>query len=70
MDFEVKWSPEATEDLEAIAEYIARDSEYYARAVVTEILSVSRSTGELPLAASSQRSVMSIFKSDSLTAID
>jgi toxin ParE1/3/4 len=49
MDFEVKWSPEAIEDLEAIAEYIARDSEYYARAVVTEILSVSRSTGEFPL---------------------
>ncbi|WP_022947404.1 type II toxin-antitoxin system RelE/ParE family toxin [Methylohalobius crimeensis] len=49
MDLEVKWSPEAIEDLEAIAEYIARDSEYYARAVVTEILSVSRSTGEFPL---------------------
>jgi plasmid stabilization system protein ParE len=35
MDLEVEWSPEATEDLESIAEYIARDSEYYARAVVT-----------------------------------
>ncbi len=49
MDLEVKWSPEATEDLQSIAEYIARDSEYYARAVVTEILSVSRSIGEFPL---------------------
>lgn len=49
MDLEVKWSPEATEDLESIAEYIARDSEYYARAVVTEILSVSRTIGEYPL---------------------
>ncbi|MFQ5487330.1 MAG: type II toxin-antitoxin system RelE/ParE family toxin [Gammaproteobacteria bacterium] len=49
MDLEVKWSPEATEDLKFIAEYIARDSEYYARAVVTEILSVSRSIGEFPL---------------------
>lgn len=49
MDLEVKWSPEATEDLEAIAAYIARDSEYYARAVVTEILSVSRSTGAFSL---------------------
>ena len=46
MDLEVKWSPEATEDLESIAEYIARDSEYYARAVITEILSVSRSLPE------------------------
>lgn len=44
MDLEVRWSPEATEDLEAIAEYIGRNSEYYARAVVTEILSISRST--------------------------
>ncbi|WP_198019471.1 type II toxin-antitoxin system RelE/ParE family toxin [Thioalkalivibrio paradoxus] len=49
MDLEVKWSPEAIEELEAIAEYIARDSEYYARAVVTEILSVSRGTREFPL---------------------
>lgn len=49
MDFEVKWSPEATEDLESIAEYIARDSEYYARAVITEILSVARSISEFPL---------------------
>lgn len=49
MDLEVRWSPEAIEDLEAIAEYIARDSEYYARAVVTEILSASRSTGGFPL---------------------
>ena len=48
MDLEVKWSPEATEDLESIAEYIARDSEYYARAVITEILSVSRSLLEFP----------------------
>ncbi len=49
MDLEVRWSPEATEDLEAIAEYIARDSEYYARAVVTEMLSASRSAGEFPM---------------------
>jgi toxin ParE1/3/4 len=48
VDLEVKWSPEATEDLESIAEYIARDSEYYARAVATEILSVSRSLPEFP----------------------
>ncbi len=49
MDLEVKWSPEAIEDLESIAEYIARDSDYYARAVVTELLSVSRSIREFPL---------------------
>lgn len=49
MDLEVKWSPEAIEDLESIAEFIARDSEYYARAVVTEILSVSKNVREFPL---------------------
>ena len=49
MDLEVKWSPEAIEDIESIADYIARDSEYYARSVVTEILSVSRNVREFPL---------------------
>ena len=49
MDFEVSWSPEAIEDLEAIAKYIARDSEYYANSVVSEVLSTSRSLAEFPL---------------------
>ncbi len=48
MDCSVKWSPEATEDLGAIAEYIARDSEFYARAVVSKILAVSRKIPEQP----------------------
>ncbi len=48
MDLEVKWSPEAIEDLEAIAEYIIRDSEYYARSVVTGMLAVSRDIREFP----------------------
>ena len=45
MDYTIRWSPEATEDLESIAEYIARDSEFYARAVVSKILKV---TDEIP----------------------
>ncbi|MCB1772455.1 MAG: type II toxin-antitoxin system RelE/ParE family toxin [Gammaproteobacteria bacterium] len=49
MDSEVNWSPEAMEDIESIAEYIARDSEYYARAIVREIISVSRTVAEFPL---------------------
>jgi len=49
MDLEVEWSPEATEDLESIAGYIARDSEFYARAVVTEILAISRNIPEFPV---------------------
>jgi len=48
MDFKVAWSPEAIEDLESIAEYIGRDSEFYARAVVTRIVEMARSIGRLP----------------------
>lgn len=61
MDFEVRWSPEASEDLEAIAEYIARDSEYYARAVVTKILSTSKNICNFP---ESGRVVPEIGKED------
>jgi len=46
MDYTIKWSPEATEDLESISEYIARDSEFYARSVVSKILAVSRKIPE------------------------
>lgn len=42
------WSPEAIEDIEAIAEYISRDSEYYARAVVSRIVSTTESIPENP----------------------
>lgn len=49
MDYSVKWSPEATEDLESIVEYIARDSEFYARSVASKILAVSRKTSEQPM---------------------
>ena len=49
MGLELEWSPEAREDLESIAEYIARDSPFYARAVVKEVLAVSRSIPKFPL---------------------
>ena len=49
MDYVVEWSPEATEDLESIAEYIARDSGFYAGAVVSKILAVSRKIPDQPL---------------------
>jgi len=48
MDYTVKWSIEATEDIESIAEYISKDSEFYARAVVSKILKVSREISEQP----------------------
>ncbi|MFV1981766.1 MAG: type II toxin-antitoxin system RelE/ParE family toxin [Rhodothermia bacterium] len=49
MDHPVNWSPEATEDLESIAAYIARDSDFYARAIVSKILAVSGKIPEQPL---------------------
>lgn len=49
MDYKIVWSPEAIEDLQSIAEYIQRDSEFYARSVVTKILNVSRSIKDFSL---------------------
>jgi toxin ParE1/3/4 len=40
---EVIWSREATSDLESIAEYIAKDSTFYAAALVQEIIDAGRS---------------------------
>ena len=38
MAHRLAWSPEAIEDIEAIASYIERDSLWYARAVVAKIV--------------------------------
>ncbi|MDW7709780.1 MAG: type II toxin-antitoxin system RelE/ParE family toxin [Deferrisomatales bacterium] len=48
MDFRVVWSPEAVEDVESLAEHIARDSEFYARAVVARLFEETRSLAALP----------------------
>lgn len=45
----VVWSQPALEDIDAIAEYIHRDSPYHAKRVVEEILSLATSIGESPL---------------------
>ena len=42
----VNWAYEATTDLEALAEYIARDSAFYASAFVREIRDASRLLNE------------------------
>lgn len=49
MEYRVTWSPEAVEDLESIAEYIERDSAFYAQSVVSQILEASRKIKEFPL---------------------
>ena len=43
MACKVIWSFEATADLNAVAEYISRDSTFYAASFVEEILTASRS---------------------------
>jgi plasmid stabilization system protein ParE len=42
------WSPEAVEDLEAIAAYIERDSVWYANAVVSKIVETAESIPRFP----------------------
>jgi addiction module RelE/StbE family toxin len=42
------WSPEAIEDLEAIAAYIERDSAWYAKAVVSKIVETAETIPEFP----------------------
>jgi addiction module RelE/StbE family toxin len=44
----VVWTDPAWEDLEAAAEYIARDSEAYAAAFVEEIKAAATSLSEMP----------------------
>ena len=36
----VRWTLQATEDLQLIAEYIARDSQHYAQLFIIDLLSV------------------------------
>ena len=48
MAYKVEWSPEAVEDVGAIAENISRDSEFYAASVTTEFFEVSRGLANFP----------------------
>ena len=48
MGHKVVWSPEALDDVDAIASYIARDSAFYATTVVNRILETSRSLNQFP----------------------
>lgn len=48
MALKIVWSPEAVEDLESIAEYIGRDSEFYARTIVAKALESAKAIREFP----------------------
>jgi addiction module RelE/StbE family toxin len=48
MAYRLTWSPEAIEDIEAIASYIERDSPWYARAVVAKIVETAEAIPDHP----------------------
>jgi len=48
MAHRLAWSPEAIEDIEAIASYIERDSLWYARAVVAKIVETAEAIPDHP----------------------
>lgn len=48
MAYQVVWSPNAIDDVEAIAAYIARDSPSYSAAVVSKILDTTRNLSSFP----------------------
>lgn len=44
----LSWSPEAVEDVQAIASYIERDSPWYAQVVVAKIATVAEAISDFP----------------------
>lgn len=48
MDYGLEWSPEAIEDTESIADFIAKDSIFYAKAVVGKIIKTTKLIAEQP----------------------
>ena len=48
MAIRIDWSPEAIDDIKSIAEYIERDSPFYARAVVNSIFQSVEKLSEFP----------------------
>ena len=44
----VVWSPEALEDVDDIAAYIARDSAFYAAAIVEKLLAAASGLNQFP----------------------
>lgn len=45
----VRWTPQAEDDLQAIYDFIARDSEHYARLVIEKIIAAVDTIEQLPL---------------------
>ena len=49
MDYKVIWTAEALTDLESIAQYIEKDSFFYASSVVSKIIDMSKLIATFPL---------------------
>jgi addiction module RelE/StbE family toxin len=45
----VRWTPQAEDDLQAIYDFIARDSEHYARLVIEKIIAAVDTIEQFPL---------------------
>jgi toxin ParE1/3/4 len=45
----VRWTPQAVDDLQAIYDFIARDSQHYAKLVVEDILDAIDKLEQFPL---------------------
>jgi plasmid stabilization system protein ParE len=48
MAHRIVWSPQAMADIEAIADYIEKDSLFYARAVVAKVVAMTRHLAQFP----------------------
>jgi addiction module RelE/StbE family toxin len=48
MDYRIIWSPEAIDDIDAICNYIARDSEYYAESIAQKIFKAPEQLMKFP----------------------
>ncbi len=48
MAFRIVWSPQSLEDIDAIAEFIARDSSFYAESTVAKIFDTVESLSNHP----------------------
>ena len=48
MDYRIVWSPVAVEDIESLAEYIERGSQFYAKAVVNKIFQLTEKLKSFP----------------------
>ncbi len=50
MAYQIKWSPRSASNLEEICDYIAKDSEYYARLFAKRIIAIIKDVPKFPKA--------------------